>query len=65
MDLKLFSLRRLWKNWLDLRRSSNRMLIIIVKVLFIDETTKRNVHHLMRCVGFLVLTKFVESRKNL
>jgi len=45
--LKLFSLRRLWKNLLDLRRTSNMSLIdtfVIIKVLFIEETTK-NVHH--------------------
>jgi len=40
------SLRRLWKRLLDLRRTSNMNLIKthIVKVLFIDEIRKRNMH---------------------
>jgi len=44
--LKLLSLGRLWKGLLNLQNTSNRMLIII-KVSFIDETTKRNMHHLL------------------
>jgi len=38
--------------------TSNKNLIKahIIKVLFIDETTQRNVHHLMLCVG-LTLNK--------
>jgi len=40
MILKLFSLRRLRKGLLDLRHSSNKMLVII-KLSFIDETTKK------------------------
>jgi len=41
--LNRFSLRRLRKSLLDLRRTSHKMLIAI-KVLLIDETTKRNMH---------------------
>jgi len=44
--LKPFALRRLWNSLVDLRRTSNMNLI---KVLFIDETTKRNSRHLQYC----------------
>jgi len=56
--LKLFSLRRLWKRLLKLRRTSNKYLYktYIIKVLFVDETTKRNMHHLMWCASLLILT---------
>jgi len=42
--LKLFSLRRFRKSLLDLRRTSNTVSVII-KFLFIDEKTKRHMHH--------------------
>ena len=39
--------------------TSNKNLMkthIIIKVLFIDKTTDRNMHHLLWCVGLFVLT---------
>ena len=40
-----FSLQRLWKSLLDLRRNKNLKAHVVIKVLFIDEITKRNIHH--------------------
>ena len=46
--LKLFSLRRLWKNLLGMRRTSENMIenkiikMLIIKVQFINTTSKRN-----------------------
>ena len=55
--LKLFSLLCPWKYLLNLQLTSNKNLIKArIKVLFIDETTKRNVYHLRLCVS-LTLNK--------
>jgi len=64
--LKVFSLQHLWKCLLDLRRTSNMnsMKTHIVNVLFIDDRTKKNMHHLMWYVG-LFIHYWVKPWKNL
>jgi len=56
--LNLFSLRRLWKSLLDLRRASNKDFH---KVLLSDETTKRNMRH--KCDVWACL--FVQTSSNI
>jgi len=62
MVLKLFSLRRLCKSLLDLRRTSNKMLIKrhIIKVLLMK--------HKKKCSSFIViflLNMFLQRSSNL